>query len=96
MWGNGFVVILHALLTLPTFPYSSLSEIGAKAGYHLESDEYELVTYAEARHEKYLLKTADDTYSIIQSVDGEIVSSQFGLDKSSAVNLFLQSASYEI
>lgn len=81
-------IILHALLSLPTFPYNSLSDISAKSGYHLETDEYELIRYAEARHEKYLLKTADGTYVIIQSVDGDIVSSQFGLDESSAVSLF--------
>lgn len=83
-------LVLLAAVALPAPPKlrlsASLMDMAAQSGYHLASDEHEVLSYAErlVLHEEYILKLADTTYATVRAIDGRVVASQFGLDATSA------------
>lgn len=82
-------LVLLAAVALPAPPLrlsASLMDMAAQSGYHLASDEHEVLSYAErlVLHEEYIFKLADATYAAVRAIDGRVVASQFGLDGTAA------------
>lgn len=71
-----------------TFPglHARVAEHASLQGFYLPSDDFEVLDYGYEikRHEHYLGRTADDLHSVIEVVDGDILTARFGMDLATA------------